>query len=217
MAVIAVLKKEGGLRSRQTCAPGGRSFAGRIFRALRRGRFHPGRHGAAAEDSRPGDAVRRAGGRGRHDRPDRRRHRNRRSGGRRKRAGGGVCVVANDNAPGQVVISGSQGGDGPRAATSPRPRASSAPFRLSVSAPFHCPLMQPAADAMPRPWPRSPSARRPCRCWPMSRPTKASEPDTIRRLLVEQVTGRVRWRESMLALRERWAWTRPSKWAATRF
>ena len=64
------------------------------------------------------------------------------------------------------------------------------------------PLMQPAADAHgARRWPRSPSARWPCRCWPMSRPTEATDPDHVRRLLVEQVTGRVRWRESMLALR----------------
>ena len=54
--------------------------------------------------------------------------------------------------------------------------------------------------AWPRNWPRSPSARWPCRCWPMSPPGKPADPDHVRQLLVEQVTGRVRWRESILAL-----------------
>ena len=72
---------------------------------------------------------------------------------------------------------------------------------LNVSAPFHCPLMQPAADKM-----REALAAVTIR--PLAVPLVANvtaaetaEPETIRRLLVEQVTGRVRWRESVLAFR----------------
>ena len=72
---------------------------------------------------------------------------------------------------------------------------------LAVSAPFHCPLMQPAADRMAE-------ALAAVTIRPLLVPVVAnvtagpiSEPDTVRRLLVEQVTGRVRWRESILELR----------------
>jgi len=113
---------------------------------------------------------------------------------------GGVCVVANDNAPGQVVISGS------KAAIDKAPEIAKAKgikraMALNVSAPFHSPLMQPAADKM-----RDVLGAITIR--PPSTPVVAnvtaaevSEPDTIRRLLVEQVTARVRWRESVLAFR----------------
>lgn len=115
-------------------------------------------------------------------------------------AAGGVCVVANDNAPGQVVISGS------KAAIAKAPEVAKAKgikraMALNVSAPFHCPLMQPAADKM-----RDALAAVTIR--PLAVPVVANvtaaetaEPETIRRLLVEQVTGRVRWRESVLAFR----------------
>ena len=115
-------------------------------------------------------------------------------------ATGGVCVVANDNAPGQVVISGS------KAAIDKAPEVAKAKgikraMALNVSAPFHCPLMQPAADKM-----REALAAVTIR--PLAVPLVANvtaaetaEPETIRRLLVEQVTGRVRWRESVLAFR----------------
>ncbi len=115
-------------------------------------------------------------------------------------AAGGVCVVANDNAPGQVVISGS------KAAVDKAPEIAKAmgikrAMPLAVSAPFHSPLMQPAADKM-----REALAAvtiRPPVCPIVANVTAAeiSEPETIRRLLVEQVTARVRWRESVLALR----------------
>ena len=62
-------------------------------------------------------------------------------------AGGGVCVVANDNAPGQVVISGSAAALA-RAADIAKAKGVKRAIPLSVSAPFHCPLMQPAADVM---------------------------------------------------------------------
>ena len=115
-------------------------------------------------------------------------------------AGGGVCVVANDNAPGQVVISGT------KAAIDKAPEIAKAlgvkrAMALNVAAPFHSPLMQPAADKM-----REVLAAATIR--PLSCPlvanvtaTETSEPETIRRLLVEQVTGRVRWRESVLAFK----------------
>ena len=112
----------------------------------------------------------------------------------------GICVVANDNAPGQVVISGS------KAAIDKAPEIAKAKgikraMALNVSAPFHSPLMQPAADKM-----REALAQvtiRPPAVPVVANVTAAevSEPDTIRRLLVEQVTGRVRWRESVLAFR----------------
>jgi [acyl-carrier-protein] S-malonyltransferase len=115
-------------------------------------------------------------------------------------ATGGVCVVANDNAPGQVVISGT------KTAIDKAPEIAKAmgvkrAMALNVSAPFHSPLMQPAADKM-----REALAQVTIR--PPSVPVVAnvtaaetSEPETIRRLLVEQVTARVRWRESVLAFR----------------
>ena len=114
--------------------------------------------------------------------------------------GGGVCVVANDNAPGQVVISGSAEALA-RAADIAKAKGVKRAIPLSVSAPFHCPLMQPAADAMA-------VALGQVTIRPPAVPVLANvtakecaEPDMIRRLLVEQVTSRVRWRESMLALR----------------
>jgi [acyl-carrier-protein] S-malonyltransferase len=113
---------------------------------------------------------------------------------------GGVCVVANDNAPGQVVLSGSKGAMD-RVAEIAKSKGFKRAIPLSVSAPFHCPLMQPAADAMA-------DALAKIAIHPLAVPVLANftasetaEPETVRRLLVEQVTGRVRWRESMQALR----------------
>jgi [acyl-carrier-protein] S-malonyltransferase len=115
-------------------------------------------------------------------------------------AGGGICVVANDNAPGQVVISGTADALA-RAADIAKAKGVKRAIPLSVSAPFHCPLMQPAADRMAQ-------ALADVTIRPLAVPVlanvtaaEASDPETIRRLLVEQVTGRVRWRESVLALR----------------
>ena len=113
---------------------------------------------------------------------------------------GGVCVVANDNAPGQVVISGTKAAID-RAPEVAKAKGIKRAMALNVSAPFHCPLMQPAADKM-----REALAAVTIR--PLAVPLVANvtaaetrEPETIRRLLVEQVTGRVRWRESVLAFR----------------
>jgi [acyl-carrier-protein] S-malonyltransferase len=111
----------------------------------------------------------------------------------------GVAVVANDNAPGQVVLSGSADAMA-RVADIARARGVKRVIPLAVSAPFHCPLMQPAADAMEKAL-NDATIRPPA--VPVLANVTAEEvraPDTIRRLLVEQVTGRVRWRESLLAL-----------------
>jgi [acyl-carrier-protein] S-malonyltransferase len=113
---------------------------------------------------------------------------------------GGICVVANDNAPGQVVISGNKA-TVERAGELAKARGAKRAMALNVSAPFHSPLMQPAADAM-----REALALvtiRPPAVPLVANVTAAetTEPETIRRLLVEQITGRVRWRESVLAFR----------------
>jgi [acyl-carrier-protein] S-malonyltransferase len=116
-------------------------------------------------------------------------------------AQGGVCVVANDNAPGQVVISGtSQAVE--RASEMAKTKGARRAIPLPVSAPFHCPLMSPAAEKM-----RNALAEvtiRPPAVPIVSNVTAAetTEPEMIRRLLVEQVTSTVRWRESVLAFRE---------------
>lgn len=115
-------------------------------------------------------------------------------------AAGGVCVVANDNAPGQVVLSGSKDAMD-RVADIAKAKGIKRAIPLSVSAPFHCPLMRPAADAMAE-------ALSKVTIRPMAVPVlanvtaaEANDPESVRRLLVEQVTGRVRWRESILALK----------------
>ncbi len=115
-------------------------------------------------------------------------------------AGGGTCVVANDNAPGQVVISGTLDALA-RAGEIAKAKGIKRALPLPVSAPFHCPLMQPAADKMAE-------ALAAVTIRPLAVPvlanvtaSEANDPETVRRLLVEQVTGRVRWRESILILK----------------
>jgi len=112
-----------------------------------------------------------------------------------KGAESGVCVLANDNNVGNVVISGSK--EGVDAALAYAKEKGARAISLNVSAPFHSPLMQPAAEAMAEALAKTEIA-------PFSPPLVAnvtahpvSEPATVRRLLVEQVTGRVRWRESI--------------------
>ena len=107
----------------------------------------------------------------------------------------GVCVVANDNNNGNVVISGEKAAVDRAIEKAKELGARAIP--LNVSAPFHCPLMQPAADEMA-------TALATAALVAPSVPLVANitaRPETdaaaIRRLLVEQVTGRVRWRESM--------------------
>ena len=117
----------------------------------------------------------------------------------RAAAEGEVCEAANDNAPGQVVISGTKAAIDRAVALAPKCGARRAVL-LPVSAPFHCALMQPAADAMREALAgvtiRTPAV--PLVANVLAAPV--SEPDAIRDRLVEQVTGMVRWRESMLYL-----------------
>jgi [acyl-carrier-protein] S-malonyltransferase len=107
----------------------------------------------------------------------------------------GVCVVANDNNAGNVVISGDKAAVD-RAIEAAKTLGARA-IPLNVSAPFHCPLMQPAADEMAEALAeaRIDAPRAPLVANVTARPVM--DPDTIRRLLVDQVTGRVRWRESV--------------------
>ena len=107
----------------------------------------------------------------------------------------GVCVVANDNNAGNIVISGDKAGV-ERAIEAAKALGARA-IPLNVSAPFHCPLMQPAADEMAQALADTAIAqpKAPLVANVTARPL--SDPDAIRGLLVEQVTGRVRWRESL--------------------
>lgn len=111
-------------------------------------------------------------------------------------AEGDVCQAANDNGPGQVVISGSRAAI-ERALEIAKAKGAKRALLLPVSAPFHCALMQPAAEAMRE-------ALAEVFIAPPVVPIIAnvlaapiSDPDEIRRRLVEQVTGMVRWRESV--------------------
>jgi [acyl-carrier-protein] S-malonyltransferase len=115
-------------------------------------------------------------------------------------AAGGVCVVANDNAPGQVVISGTMEALA-RAGDIAKAKGIKRAMPLSVSAPFHSPLMQPAADRMAEELNKV--TIRPLTVPVLTNVTakEASNPDHVRQLLIEQITSRVRWRESILALR----------------
>ncbi|MBI1985732.1 MAG: ACP S-malonyltransferase [Rhodospirillales bacterium] len=116
-------------------------------------------------------------------------------------ASGEVCQAANDNAPGQVVVSGSAGAVA-RAVDIAKSKGAKRAIMLPVSAPFHCALMAPAADAMADALAKvamSPLAV-PLVANVTARPVTA--PAEIRRLLVEQVTGVVRWRESVLYMKE---------------
>jgi [acyl-carrier-protein] S-malonyltransferase len=111
-------------------------------------------------------------------------------------AQGEVCTVANDNDPSQVVISGHKGAID-RAIELAKEMGAKRAIALPVSAPFHCPLMQPAAEAM----------RDALGYVVLEAPAVAlyanvtaeaeTDPDTIRNQLVDQVTGMVRWRESI--------------------
>ncbi|MBI3706848.1 MAG: ACP S-malonyltransferase [Proteobacteria bacterium] len=113
----------------------------------------------------------------------------------------GVCAAANDNAPGQVVVSGAKAAV-ERAIEIAKTKGAKRAIMLPVSAPFHCPLMQPAAEAMQEALADAKIA--PPRVPVIANVTAApvNDPQTIRRLLFEQVTGLVRWRESVLYMRD---------------
>jgi [acyl-carrier-protein] S-malonyltransferase len=107
-----------------------------------------------------------------------------------------ICQAANDNAPGQVVVSGHKAAV-ERAVVIAKEKGAKRAVMLQVSAPFHCALMQPAAEAMAAALANT----------PMRPPTvpvisnvlavPLSDPVEIRKALVAQVTGTVRWREGM--------------------
>jgi [acyl-carrier-protein] S-malonyltransferase len=116
-------------------------------------------------------------------------------------ADAGVCAAANDNGGGQVVLSGAKSAV-ERAVEMAKERGVKRAMILPVSAPFHCSLMQPAADVMAEAFsqvdvrrPRVPLVAN-----VLAKPV--SDPATIVRALVQQVTGTVRWRESVLFMAE---------------
>ena len=111
-------------------------------------------------------------------------------------AQGEVCTAANDNAPGQVVVSGHKGAV-ERAIEIAKGRGAKRALLLPVSAPFHCPLMQPAADKMAEALAEATILAPFVPVVANVTAAPVSSPDEIRRLLVEQVTGAVRWRESV--------------------
>lgn len=108
----------------------------------------------------------------------------------------GVCAIANDNSPGQIVISGATAAIN-KASEIAKAKGAKRALLLPVSAPFHCPLMKPAAEAMA-------DALQKVKINTPTLPIIANvtavpvqDVETIRKLLVEQVTGMVRWRESV--------------------
>lgn len=114
-------------------------------------------------------------------------------------AQGEVCTVANDNDPTQVVISGHKGAID-RAIELVKDHGIKRGILLPVSAPFHCPLMQPAADRMADALAETAINAPYVPVFANVVAAPVSQADEIRKLLVEQVTGRVRWRESAIAL-----------------
>ena len=111
-------------------------------------------------------------------------------------AQGEVCAAANDNAPDQIVISGSKGAV-ERALEIGKERGVRRGVLLPVSAPFHCELMTPAAEAMAEALGQVDIAAPSVPLVANVLASEISEPDEIKRRLVEQVTGTVRWRESV--------------------
>ena len=115
---------------------------------------------------------------------------------------GEVCAVANDNAPGQVVISGTRTAIERAVALGPKFGARRAVL-LPVSAPFHCALMQPAADVMREALSQVKISAPKVPIVANVLASAVTDPEAIRARLIEQVTGKVRWRESMMYLRDK--------------
>jgi [acyl-carrier-protein] S-malonyltransferase len=111
-------------------------------------------------------------------------------------AQGQVCTVANDNDPSQVVISGHKAAID-RAIEMAKDMGAKRAVPLPVSAPFHCPLMQPAAEAMRDALGYVVVQQPVVPVFANVTAQPETDPDTIRNQLVEQVTGMVRWRESV--------------------
>lgn len=116
-------------------------------------------------------------------------------------AEGEVCTVANDNDPSQVVISGAKAAI-ERAVPLAKEMGIKRAVVLPVSAPFHCPMMQPAADAMAAALADVALSAPVVPVYANVTAAPVADPETIRALLVEQVTGMVRWRESVLAMQD---------------
>ena len=115
-------------------------------------------------------------------------------------AGDQVCDLANDNAPGQVVVSGHVEAV-ERAVELAKDRGARRPMILPVSAPFHCALMQPAAEVMAEALATAPLVAPAVPLIANVSADATSDPDEIRKMLVTQVTSMVRWRESVLYMR----------------
>jgi [acyl-carrier-protein] S-malonyltransferase len=116
-------------------------------------------------------------------------------------AQGEICTVANDNDPSQVVISGHRGAV-ERALGIAKEKGARRAVLLPVSAPFHSPLMEPAARAMEQALADAPLAAPAVPVYANVTAAPVRDPAEIRRLLAEQVTGMVRWRESIAAMGE---------------
>ncbi|HZK91191.1 MAG TPA: ACP S-malonyltransferase [Stellaceae bacterium] len=117
-------------------------------------------------------------------------------------AGHGICVVANDNCPGQIVLSGHVAAV-EKALVLAAERGARRSIMLPVSAPFHCPLMAPAAEVMEE---ALGEILLNAPCVPVVANVTAaptSDPGEIRELLVEQIIRMVRWRETVLSFKQR--------------
>ncbi|MBK1866023.1 ACP S-malonyltransferase [Taklimakanibacter albus] len=110
-----------------------------------------------------------------------------------------ICQAANDNAPGQVVVSGHKAAV-ERAVVLAKEKGAKRAVMLQVSAPFHCALMQPAAEAMANALANTPMRPPTVPVFSNVLAIPVSDPAEIRKALVAQVTGTVRWRESMAAM-----------------
>lgn len=117
-----------------------------------------------------------------------------------KASEGDICEIANDNDPTQVVISGHKAAV-ERALAMVKDHGIKRGVLLPVSAPFHCTLMQPAADRMAEALAETPPGDLALPIFANVPAAKVTDPTEERDLLVQQVTGRVRWRESVQAMR----------------
>jgi [acyl-carrier-protein] S-malonyltransferase len=115
-------------------------------------------------------------------------------------AGDDVCALANDNAPGQIVLSGAMTAID-RAVEIAGEKGIRRSVKLPVSAPFHCTMMSPAADVMEKVLAEVDLVRPLVPVMANVTAAPAENPKELRRLLVEQVTAPVRWRESVIAMR----------------
>jgi [acyl-carrier-protein] S-malonyltransferase len=116
-------------------------------------------------------------------------------------AEGEICTVANDNDPTQVVLSGHRAAI-ERAVAMAKDHGIKRGVLLPVSAPFHCPLMGPAAQAMAEALAKTAPGALSLPLYANVTAAPITDPAEVARLLVEQVTGRVRWRESVIAMQD---------------